>query len=143
MDMPVKLTNLITGSIVMMTMLLASGTPGQAAEEYPADLSKKQPAAFHAFQKIVLPVYAKAKWVYQLFGTASPYKIIDFEGKKFVFGEVCKPHDCADNNLKFLSAVDGSAAFALLKSTELTRGKDVILGKPNEAAKKILAGSAN
>ena len=114
--------------------------PGLAAGEvYPVDVSKKYPVSYAAYQKIIPKAWHNAAWVYKLEGTAEPVRTIDFSGRKFVLGHVCKPHDCAANQLTFLVAVDGSAAFAQANSSDLTQSKDVIVGKPDAEAKKILA----
>lgn len=110
-----------------------------AGEVYPVDAPKKYPVSFAAYKRILPKAWRKAAWVYKLQGTAEPVRIIDFSGRKFVLGHVCKPHDCADNQLTFLIAVDGSAAYAQANSLDLTQGKDVIVGNPDAAAKKILA----
>jgi hypothetical protein len=121
-----------------MTSLTA--LPGLAAGEvYPADVAKKYPKSFAAYQKIIPITWRKAPWVYRLEGVAEPVRTIDFSGRKFVLGHVCKPHDCADNQLTFLVAVDGTVAFAKANSFDLTQAKDVVLGKPDAEAKKILA----
>lgn len=110
-----------------------------AGEVYPVDVPKKYPVSFAAYKKILPKAWHNAAWVYKLEGTAEPVRTIDFNGRKFVLGHVCKPHDCAANQLTFLVAVDGSAAYAQANSFDLTQGKDVIVGKPDAEAKKILA----
>lgn len=129
---------LIVAVIFAMTSLTA--LPGLAAGEvYPADVAKKYPKSFAAYQKIIPITWRKAAWVYRLEGVAEPVRTIDFSGRKFVLGHVCKPHDCADNQLTFLVAVDGTVAFAKANCFDLTQAKDVVLGKPDAEAKKILA----
>lgn len=110
-----------------------------AGEVYPADMPKKFPKSFAAYQKIIPITWRRTAWAYRLEGVAEPVRTIDFSGRKFVLGHVCKPHDCADNQLTFLVAVDGTAAFAQANSLDLTQAKDVVLGKPDAEAKKILA----
>jgi hypothetical protein len=114
--------------------------PGLAAGEvYPADVAKKYPKSFAAYQRIIPAAWRKSAWVYRLEGVAEPVRVIDYSGSKFVLGQVCKPHDCGANQLTFLVAVDGSAAYAQANSFDLTQAKDVVLGKPDAEAKKILA----
>lgn len=114
--------------------------PGLAAGEvYPADVAKKYPKSFAAYQKLIPTAWRKSAWVYRLEGVAEPVRTIDFSGRKFVLGHVCKPHDCGANQLTFLVAVDGSAAFAQANSFDLTQAKDVVLGQPDAAAKKVLS----
>ncbi len=109
-----------------------------AGEVYPADVAKKYPKSFAAYQKLIPTAWRKSAWVYRLEGVAEPVRVIDYSGRKFVLGHVCKPHDCGANQLTFLVAVDGSAAYALANSFDLTQAKDVIVGKPDAEAKKIL-----
>lgn len=131
-----------SAALFAATLCMTSLTvlPGLAAGEvYPADVAKKYPKSFAAYQKIIPIGWRKAAWVYRLEGTAEPVRIIDYSGRKFVLGQVCKPHDCADNQLKFIVAVDGTTAFAQANSIDLTQAKDVIVGRPDAEAKKILA----
>ncbi len=135
-----------SAALFTATLCTASLTalPGLAAGEvYPVDVPKKYPVSFAAYKKILPKTWHNAAWVYKLEGTAEPVRTIDFSGRKFVLGHVCKPHDCADNQLTFLLAVDGSAAYAQANSLELTQGKEVIVGKPDAEAKKILAKGLN
>lgn len=129
---------LIVAVIFAMTSLTA--LPGLAAGEvYPADVAKKYPKSFAAYQKIIPAAWRKSAWAYRLEGTAPPVRTIDYSGRKFVLGNVCKPHDCGANQLTFLVAVDGTTAFVQANSFDLTQGKDVLVGNPDAEAKKILA----
>ena len=110
-----------------------------AGEVYPVNVPKKYPLSYAAYKKIIPRAWRNAAWVYRLQGTAGPVRTVDYRGKKFVLGTVCKPHDCAGNQLTFLVAVDGSAAYALANSFDLTKTKDVVVGKPDAEAMKILA----
>ncbi len=131
-------------TVVIFANMLLTSLPGMAAGEvYPADVAKKYPKSFAAYQKIVPTAWRKSAWVYRLEGVAEPVRIIDYGGRKFVLGQVCKPHDCADNLLTFLVAVDGTTAFVQANSIDLTHAKDVIVGKPDAEARKILAKGLN
>ena len=128
----------LTIAAIFATTLITSLPCWAAGEVYPVNVPKKYPKSFAAYQKIIPITWRNAAWVYRLEGTAEPVRIIDYSGRKFVLGHVCKPHDCADNQLTFLVAVDGSAAYALANSFDLTQAKDVIVGKPDAEAMKIL-----
>ena len=54
---------------------------------------------------------------------------------------MCKPHDCGGNEVTFLIAKDGSAAYGLLRSVQLTRSQITPFGNPNPAARKLLEDS--
>lgn len=109
-----------------------------ADEGYPFDMKKKYAKAFAAYQKVVPPMYKKTTWVYSLDGTASPMDAVESGGKKWLIGSVCQPHDCGDNQIAFLIAADGSVAFGLLRSRNLTSGKDILFGKPDATQLALL-----
>lgn len=132
----------LSAALFAATLCMTSLTalPGLAAGEvYPADVAKKYPKSFAAYQKIIPAAWRKSAWAYRLEGTAPPVRTIDYSGRRFVLGNVCKPHDCGANQLTFLVAVDGSAAYAQANSFDLTQGKDVLVGNPDAEAKKIMA----
>jgi len=109
-----------------------------SGEIYPVNVPTKYPKSYAAFKAIVPKAWRNAAWVYRLQGTAGPVRTIDYSGKKFVLGTVCKPHDCGGNQLTFLLALDGSVAYALANSFDLTQTKDVVVGKPDAEGLKIL-----
>lgn len=109
-----------------------------AKDEYPFDLKAKHPKALAAYKKIVPAKYKKMAWIASLDGTAGPMNPVKDEGKKCLTGSVCWPHNCGGNQVAFLIAEDGAYAVALLRSTDLTGGKDVWFGKPTQAQIGIL-----
>jgi Inhibitor of vertebrate lysozyme (Ivy) len=68
------------------------------------------------------------EWIYDLQGVASPFQTIEWKGKTYRGGSVCKPHDCGDNMFVFLVALDGSRAIATLKSDTIPGMQSVTLG---------------
>jgi Inhibitor of vertebrate lysozyme (Ivy) len=120
--------------------LLAAGicAPTLAgAQEYAFDLPGKHPAAFAAWKKIVPARYRKIDWIGGLDGTATPIDPATLQGRPFYLGELCKPHDCGGNEVAFLIAIDGSAAYGMLKS-ETLGVKQQLFGAPDAEALKLL-----
>lgn len=132
-------------AIVFVT--LAAGTnlfsPAVADEGYPFDMKKRYGKAFSAYQKIVPAKFKKTKWIYSFDGTAGPMDVVQSGGKKCLIGSVCQPHDCGDNQVAFLLAADGSSAVGLLRSRNLTQGKDILFGKPDAAQLTLLQQRLN
>ena len=112
------------------------GTPA-LAEEYSFDLRKNHPVALAAWVKQVPSTYRTSDWVYRLDGTTSPMEEVTMQGRVFYYGSVCKPHDCGGNNVVFLIADDGSAAYGLLAS-ETLGVKARIFGAPDAEARQLL-----
>lgn len=140
-----SIKNLITrrGGGVLVCVAAAAITqwlvPAQASlEEYPFDLKTKHPKALAAYKKIVPAKYKKMAWIASLDGTAGPMSSVKDSGKKCLTGSVCWPHNCGGNQVAFLISEDGLVAVALLRSTDLTGGKDVLFGKPTQAQLGIL-----
>ncbi|CAN5124397.1 hypothetical protein BH11CYA1_BH11CYA1_16370 [soil metagenome] len=130
---------LATALIVSFGTSLTSTLPCRAAGEvYPVQVPAKYPKPFAAYKKIIPVAWRKASWVYTLQGTAEPVRTIDFKGRKFLLGHVCKPHDCGANQLTFLIDLDGSTAYALANSFDLTHAEDVMVGSPDPETIKVL-----
>ena len=90
---------------------------------------------------MVVPVrFRKVAWIYRLQGTETPVSQVDLGGKSFYYGMVCQPHECGDNEVAYLIAVDGSAAYGLLRSSNYAKSGDVMFGAPDDAARKLLEG---
>ncbi|CAN5119352.1 hypothetical protein BH10CYA1_BH10CYA1_34990 [soil metagenome] len=122
----------------LISVFGAVGGSAIAAEKYPFEIKKANRGALHAYQKIVPATYMAMPWIYTLEGTSPPMSITKFEGKDFYYGSVCMPHNCGGNNVVFLIAKDGSSAHGLLRSEDLTKGKEVEFGVHHDAAKKLM-----
>ena len=114
------------------------GQAAATAEDYAFDLRKTHPAAFSAWARIVPATYRKNDWVSKLDGTTGPMEQVTMRGRVFFYGLVCQPHDCAGNDVAFLAAEDGSAAYGLLSSDNLGV-KQRLLGAPDAEARQLLA----
>ena len=69
---------------------------------------------------------AKEDWLMQLDGPAPPVKHHQVAGLSYQLVNVCKNHDCADNNLTLLYAPGTQTVYAKL----LLRGQPTLLGAP-------------
>lgn len=102
--------------------------------KYPTALAQTHPAALVAFQKIIPTRFNKVVWIYQLIGASSPMIPLTIQGRQYLSGSVCKPHDCVGNVVAFVIAADGSRAVASLMLENTTQ----MLGNPNEGEVAIL-----
>ncbi len=127
------------GAVVCAAALLAGLARAEDAG-YPFDLPKQNPAALAAVQKILPARLKSVGWIYRLQGTASEMTAEVLDGKDYLGGMVCKPHDCGDNKFAFLAARDGSRASAALRSRELSHGKTEYFGQPSAAERTKLNG---
>jgi hypothetical protein len=124
----------VTGSVAWRLPLSgfqSALTKWKPTNGYPADL-KEVPAAFRAWQTVVRPDLRNEYWIYSLKGVADPMTVTNIAGRSYYSGSVCKPHDCADNNLAFLAAADGSDAAGIVMTwSGCQRLQTVTFGKPN------------
>jgi hypothetical protein len=101
--------------------------PGTAApaELGPLDLLKE--ARFREPYLKALGPLAKEDWLTHLDGPAPPVRGHQVAGITYQLVNVCKNHDCADNNLTLLYAPGTQAVYARL----LVRGQPAVVGSPN------------
>ena len=108
----------------LLFSLLSVACPldGVAAQEIETaqTLRTKRPQAFAAFRAILPDAYRADRWAYDLDGTSEPIEITTLDGRPYALGFSCKPHDCTDNSLAFLAALDGSRAVVMVQATERT-----------------------
>src|SRR5947209_4272393 len=102
--------------IATLAVACMIGASTALADDYAFDLGKANGKAMQAFQRLVPARFKRTAWIYRFAGTTSPMQRVTYQGRPFLLGEVCKPHDCAGNEVAFLIAVDGSAAYGLLRS---------------------------
>jgi hypothetical protein len=122
---------------IALTAALA-GPPAFAAQPYPFDLPKMAPIAMAAWRKAVPAAFQKVGWIGDFAGVGlGPVESHRIDRVEFLIGSVCKPHDCADNRLAFAIAVDGSAAYGLLRA-RTPRADNVVIGGPAPAALRAL-----
>jgi hypothetical protein len=99
---------------------------------YPSNLSKTNPAAYSALTKIISPQFRTKDWIYKLEGTEDQVTTVSVGTGSpwYLYGSVCKPHDCGANNFSFLIEQRGSRAVALLVSEAEAPGKRIAMGSP-------------
>ena len=67
-------------------------------------------------------------------GVATPSRIVRLNGADYRLAFVCKPHDCAGNELKVLFGPGGNPAWALLTHNDKKRW----LGNPDEQIRRTI-----
>ncbi len=76
-----------------------------------------QPGYQQAWSKAVQTARLPS-WARTFHGPATPVSEVDFEGKRYTVGWVCKPHDCANHFMYGAFSGDGTKAWALRVSVE-------------------------
>ena len=113
-------------------MLIATGA---SAEQYLPEIASKAP-----YKKAYAEMLSFPSWVSKAQGTASPVERVSVEGKSFTVGHMCKPHDCADNQLSVVFSADGTKSWGLL-ATRSVDGKAFnkqLLGNPDSVIEGLL-----
>ena len=113
-------------------MLIATGA---SAEQYLPEIASKAP-----YKKAYAEMLSFPSWVSKAQGAASPVERVSVEGKSFTVGHMCKPHDCADNQLSVVFSADGTKSWGLL-ATRSEDGKAFnkqLLGNPDSVIEGLL-----
>jgi len=113
-----------------------AASPG--ASEYPWDFRKNSPKYFQTYLKLLPMQLKKTPWFGRFDGTGTPVERVSVNGKAYLAGGICKPHQCGDNNLTFLIEADGSRAVAMVRAVE-TGGQIVALGNPTVGERQFMA----
>ncbi len=127
---------IIFATLALIAALAAA--PASAAQPYPFDLPKMAPMAMAAWRKAVPAAFRRVGWIGDFAGVGlGPVESHRIGGLEFLVGSVCKPHDCADNQVAFAIAADGSAAYGLLRA-RTPRADNVVIGGPPPPALRAL-----
>ena len=121
-------------SIVAGASLLVM-TSSAFAEQYLPEIASKAP-----YKKAYAEMLSFPSWVSKAQGTASPVETVSADGKRFTVGHMCKPHDCADNQLIVVFNTDGTKSWGLL-ATRSEDGKAFnkqLLGNPDSVVEGLL-----
>lgn len=121
--------SILIGTSLML--IAASAT----AEQYLFDIANKAP-----YKQAYAEMLSFPSWVSKAQGTASPVKEVMADGKTFTVGHMCKPHDCADNQLSVVFSADGKKSWGLL-ATRSADGKAFskqLLGNPDSVVEGLL-----
>ncbi|NWD34125.1 lysozyme inhibitor [Pseudomonas reactans] len=116
-------------------MVMASGA---FAEQYLPEIASKAP-----YKKAYAEMLSFPSWVSKAQGTASPVEKVSADGKSFTVGHMCKPHDCADNQLIVVFNADGTKSWGLLatRSAEGEAFNKQVLGDPDSVVQGLLSKS--
>lgn len=123
--------------VLALLVLAAPSAPAQDIETAQT-LPTKRPKAFSAFRAALPAGFEADDWIHALDGTSEPLQAIRLDGKPYLLGFSCKPHDCGPNALAFLAAADGSRAVVMVKSEERTRGTIEVYGRSSGKERLLL-----
>ena len=77
-------------------------------------------------------------WVTTAQATSVPVSTFSLGGKSYILGHMCRPHDCAAEQLEVIFAKDHSAAWGLLSLKDERSLRQNFLGAPDTAMQKVL-----
>ncbi|GBR70595.1 inhibitor of vertebrate lysozyme [Gluconobacter kanchanaburiensis NBRC 103587] len=121
---------------LLLSTFLAFATPIMAFAGTPqttADLASKE------FKQAYQAMISLPSWVKTAQATSVPVTIINIAGKPYILGHMCRPHDCAAQQMEVVFAKDHSAAWGLLSIKDATSLKQNFLGSPDPEMQKALA----
>ncbi|WP_342650468.1 Ivy family c-type lysozyme inhibitor [Pseudomonas sp. REB1044] len=125
----------LTPSLLLGTLFTCCTLQATAADQYLPDLVQKAPYKAAYAKMLMLP-----EWISQAKGTASPLRKVKLGDDTVLVGNVCKPHDCKDNQLVVVFNAKGTQSWGLLATREDSDGafEKHYLGSPNEAVRALL-----
>lgn len=113
--------------VMIVLAALCSAAPAWA-EDLPntADMVQRPnfSKAYHAMTEL-------PEWVSKAAAVSTPMGNVTFNGKAYLVGHLCKPHDCADNQLEIMFSHDGAQAWGLLSRRVEGRLYQMPLGTPD------------
>ncbi|MQU04708.1 lysozyme inhibitor [Pseudomonas helleri] len=114
---------------------LLSGVANAQTPQYLFDVTGKSP-----YKQAYQDMLAFPEWVRTGQGTSTPLQEVVIDGQKYTLGQMCKPHDCADNQLIVIFSPDKKKAWGLLatRSTDGQSFNTQLLGAPEAAIKEYL-----
>lgn len=127
--MKVKHFAVLTGASLLLIVTTAS------AEQYLPEIISKDP-----YKNAYAEMLSFPSWVSKAQGTATPVENVSVGGKTFIVGHMCKPHDCANNQLSVVFSEHGQKSWGLL-ATRSADGKTFIkqlLGNPDSIVEELL-----
>lgn len=80
---------------------LLSGVANAQTPQYLFDVTGKSP-----YKQAYQDMLAFPEWVRTGQGTSTPLQEVVIDGQKYTLGQMCKPHDCADNQLIVIFSPD-------------------------------------
>ncbi|MFC6299582.1 lysozyme inhibitor [Pseudomonas sp. CCM 7893] len=124
--------SILTGASLMLMV------GGACAEQYLPEIASKAP-----YKKAYAEMLGFPSWVSKAQGTASPVEDVKADGKTFTVGHMCKPHDCANNQLIVVFNADGTKSWGLLatRSGDGEAFNKQLLGNPDSVVQGLLSKS--
>ena len=136
---------------VCAAALALGASPGQAQVRerwtgagHPEQLLQRSAPARRVWHAAVPPELRRQAWLYGLHGTAGEISAVRIDGRRYLTGNVCKPHDCGPHNAAWLLALDHSrAAGAIDLNPDRSHGPRHfrVFGSPTAAEQEQLLAS--
>ncbi|MFT9425279.1 MAG: Ivy family c-type lysozyme inhibitor [Acetobacter syzygii] len=82
-------------------------------------------------------------WVSGLKATSVPVEKTSIDGKPYLLGHMCKPHDCADYQLEVIFTPDGHKAWGFLSVVNNGTLYQMPLGEPTQPVLEALKAAYN
>ncbi|MBJ9978392.1 lysozyme inhibitor [Pseudomonas sp. S75] len=125
----------LTPSLLLGALLAGGALHASAADQYLPDLVQKAPYKAAYAKMVALP-----EWISQGKGTATPLRKVKLDNDTVLVGNVCKPHDCKNNQLVVVFDAKGTQSWGLLATRQENDEayEKHYLGAPNETVKKLL-----
>lgn len=125
--------NTARSMLVGVSLLLVAGTA--CAQQYLPEIAAKAP-----YKKAYAQMLSFPAWVSKAQGTATPVEQVSADGKNYTVGHMCKPHDCADNQMIVVFNADGTQSWGLLatRSAEGAEFDKQWLGNPDKVVEGLL-----
>lgn len=131
--------------------LALAATPGHAqtrerwaGASHPEQVLAGSAQARRVWHTVVPPAMRRQAWLYGLHGTASEIHAVTVDGRRYLTGSVCKPHDCGGHSAAYLIALDHSrAAGAIDLNPDRSHGPRHfrVFGQPTAAEQEQLLAS--
>lgn len=139
----------ITAACAAALALGASPGSAQVRERWtgashPEQVLAASAPARRAWHAVVPPELRRQAWLYGLHGTAGEISVVRIDGRRYLTGNVCKPHECGANNAAWLLALDHSrAAGAIDLNPDRSHGPRHfrVFGSPTAAEQEQLLAS--
>lgn len=124
-----RITRLLPVILALATLrTVSAATPPTTAEL----------AAENGFRQAYQAMLTLPSWVTTAQATSVPVITFSLEGKPYILGHMCRPHDCAAEQLEVVFAKDHSAAWGLLSLKDERLLRQNFLGAPDTAMQKVL-----
>ncbi len=112
--------------------VLPGAAPSATGPQHPEQLLRDK--RFGVVWRAALGPLASERWIARLSGPAPQPRTVTVDGADALLGSLCKPHDCAENNLVLLYWVDQGRVVALVQR----RGHKTLLGGPSPSQAREL-----